>query len=377
MRESTASIILSMLTADGLPLDEAVRLHTAAGSAAAVVEQCDDIRTLLPDISPNIARRMQGCVSAYAGKAEEEELWCQDNGIRILAYNDDAYPCRLRSCHDAPMTLFVRGGGDLNPNHAVCVVGTRKCTVYGIDFIHNMMEDLSGMCPDLMVTSGLAYGIDIYAHRAALDYGMETVAVVAHGQDHLYPALHRPEAERMAAGNGAVVSEFVRGTRPVARNFLQRNRIIAGMSDAVIVVESAEHGGSLVTARIAQDYGREVFAVPGPVTAEYSRGCNSLIRDNKAALITNAADMMEAMMWQEEERRSRARRQGIERSLFPELSDEERRIIDALKEHGDCQTNLLIAYTAMPISTIVPLLFSLEMKGMIAPMPGNTYHLIS
>lgn len=238
------------------------------------------------------------------------------------------------------------------------------------------MKDLKAVCPSVVIVSGLAYGVDISAHRAALNNDIVTVGVVAHGHDRIYPSLHRNEADKMIMGSGAIVTEFFHGTPPEARNFLQRNRIIAGMSDATVIVESASHGGGLYTTRLAADYNREVFAVPGPVNAEYSQGCNNLIRDNKAALITSAADLMKSMMWEKEENVENMREQGIERDLFPSLSQQEQTIVEALREHGDSQSNMLATYTGLPISVIVSSLFTLEMKGVIMPLAGNTYHLI-
>lgn len=360
-----------------LPLQVAISLYQSAGTARAVLEQRHDIRAILPTATAAAADYMAGDISYHLARAEEEQRWCEDNGVRIVTIDSDDYPCRMRHCADAPLALFVRGNGDLNAPHALNMVGTRKSTPYGKDVVDKMVGDLQSLCPDLLLISGLAYGTDINAHRAALRCGMPTVGVVAHGQDTIYPQLHRKEAEQMAEEGGAVVTEYFHGTRPEARNFLQRNRIIAAMSDATIVIESASHGGGLVTARLAQDYGRDVFAIPGPIHAEYSQGCNNLIRDNKAALITSAADIVNAMMWQDAAKAAKARRQGIERTLFPELSPEEELIVNALKEHGDSQTNLLAAYTALPIGTIVAAMFKLEMKGVVTSLAGNQYHLIS
>ncbi len=377
MTEQTASLTIALLAAGKLSLHDAVTLYEAAGSACGVMEHRMDIRAVVPDAADSLAELLKGDLSAYVGRAEEELEWCAEKGVKVLAYADKAYPCRLRNCHDAPLALFVRGECDLNTAHIINIVGTRQCTPYGRDVTESIVRDLKTLCPDVVIVSGLAYGIDIAAHRAALRNGIATVGVVAHGQDRLYPQLHRTEANKMVTGGGAVVTEYCRGTRPEARNFLQRNRLIAGMCDATVVVESAAHGGGLVTARLAQDYGREVFAIPGPVNAEYSKGCNNLVRDNKAALITSADDMVSAMMWQDAAKADKARKQGIERTLFPELTADEQRIVDALKQHGDSQTNVLVMHTGLPISTIVSQLFSLEMKGVVTSLSGNAFHLIS
>ena len=309
-------------------------------------------------------------------RAKEEIAWCKQHNVRILTIDDADYPDRLRQCPDAPMVLFTRGKADLNAPHIISIVGTRKSTLYGKEVIERMVSDLARMLPDIVIVSGLAYGIDINAHRAALINGLSTVGVVAHGQDTLYPSIHRNDANRMCLGNGGVVTEFFHGTRSIGPYFLQRNRIIAGMSDATIVVESAHHGGGLVTARLAQDYNREVFAVPGPVNAPSSEGTNVLIRDNKAALITSAGDIMDALQWHDATQTNNKRGQAQERSLFPDLTEEETLVADFLKHNGDTQSNVIALGTSIPIGSLNAILLSLEMKGVVRPLSGNTYHLI-
>lgn len=376
MNESTALITLALLATGKLSLDNALTLYRTAGSACAALDRRKHLRDVFPNAASTLVTFMSGDISYYVDKAKQEEEWCAVHGVRIVSIEDKEYPDRLRSCHDAPLVLFIRGNCDFNVRHVVNLVGTRQCTSYGKDFIERFISDMRTLCPGTLVVSGLAYGVDICTHRAALANGMATAGVVAHGHDRLYPQLHMPDAERMIQNDGAVVTEYACGTRPEARNFLQRNRIIAGMSDATVVVESAARGGGLVTARLAQDYGREVFAVPGPVNAEYSKGCNALIRDNKAALITCAQDLVNAMQWQQEEVLAKARKQGIERTLFPTLSADEQAIADTLRTHGDCQSNIIAQHTGLSISAIVSLLFSLEMKGVVTSMSGNTFHLI-
>lgn len=307
--------------------------------------------------------------------AKEEIAWCEQNKVRILTISDADYPERLRHCPDAPMVLFTRGKADLNASHIISIVGTRQCTQYGKDITAAIVKDLANLCPDIMIVSGLAYGIDINAHRAAFNNNLPTIGVVAHGQDTLYPSMHRNDANRMCLGNGGVITEFFHGTSSIAPYFLQRNRIIAGMSDATIVIESATRGGGLATARMAQEYNREVFAVPGPVNAEYSKGCNNLIRDNKAALITSAEDLINALQWQNANALQEIHRKGVERQIFPELTPEEQKVVECLKQ-GDMQTNILAMQTSIPIGTLTALLFSLEMKGVIKPLSGNTYHIV-
>lgn len=377
MTEQTAILVLSMLAGGRLGYADAKRLYEVAGSALAIVENRNDIRSIVPDASDRLCEILSVDISSVVVRAEEEQRWAAENSVGVIPISSNSYPERLRHCPDAPLVIYVRGTASLNPSCALAIVGTRKCTAYGRDVIDAIIGDLKKLCPSVQIISGLAYGVDICAHRAALRESMSTVGVVAHGHDTLYPALHRPEANKMIQSCGAVVTEYPRFTRPEARNFLQRNRIIAGMSDATLVVESASHGGGLVTARIAQDYNREVFAVPGSIQSEYSAGCNNLIRDQKAQLVTSADDIVSLMNWQREATLQQARRNGIERTLFETLAPDEQKIVDALTQHGDTSLNDLTIYTSLPVQTLNALLFSLEMRGVIRTLSGSIYHLIN
>ena len=227
----------------------------------------------------------------------------------------------------------------------------------------------------MLIVSGLAYGVDICAHRQALENGYETVGVLAHGLDEIYPSAHRETAKQMLR-QGGLLTEYMTETRSDKLNFVKRNRIVAGMSDATILVESASKGGGLITTGIAMDYDRSVFAFPGPVGAPYSEGCNNLIRDNGASLITCAEDFVKAMGWQNDAQLKQAQAKGIERSIFPELSEEEQKIARILDEFGDFQLNQLSVKTNIPIGQLTALLFQMEMKGVIRPLAGGTYHLL-
>ena len=228
----------------------------------------------------------------------------------------------------------------------------------------------------MLIVSGLAYGVDICAHREALANGLDTVAVLAHGLDYLYPPRHRDTADKMLT-QGGLLTEFFSNTNADKLNFLRRNRIVAGISDATVLIESASHGGGLVTARIANGYSRDVFAFPGRAGDIYSEGCNNLIRDNKAGLISGAADFINAMGWQTDARLEQARRNGIERTLFPELTADEQAVADALQKENDQQVNSLTLTSGIPVSRLAATLFTLEMKGMVRCMAGGVYHLIN
>ena len=276
----------------------------------------------------------------------------------MLCLNDKNYPKRLMECADPPLMLFYKGQADLNRQHVIAVVGTRHCTTYGQDLIRRFMEDLKNLCPETLIVSGLAYGVDIHAHRNALQNNMDTVAVLAHGLDDLYPPRHRDTANEMIS-HGGLITEYMTHTKIDKLNFVRRNRITAGLSDATIVVESAAKGGGLITARISREYNRDVFAFPGAVGAPYSEGCNQLIRDNGAALITSAADFVKAMGWQNELQIGQIRKAGIEREMFPDLDEEEHVVhfrADLAERLRDGRTGLCAAQTqdALPLQVHLP-----------------------
>lgn len=369
-----AHIALTMLTPQLSPF-QLLRIYELAGSAEALVEAYDHIDDVISDATKKLKDVFSSMPEALK-RAEEEVQFCEKHNIKVLAFDGNDYPQRLKNCDDAPLVLYYCGNADLNKERVLNVIGTRNCTTYGQDIIRNFTRELHDYCPDALVVSGLAYGVDIHAHRNALLNGMETVGVLAHGLDTIYPALHRETAKQMVT-HGGLLTEYPHNTRIEKRNFVQRNRIVAGMSDACVLVESAAKGGGLITADISLNYNREVFAFPGNVTSPYSEGCNKVIRDKKAHLATSAADFVQLMGWENASVINEARSKGIERELFPDLTDEERAIVEALKINGDEQVNLLIVHTGLPISTITTTLFTLEMKGVVQPMAGGMYHLLA
>ena len=355
-------------------LGELVRLYTTLGSARAVVEHRRDIRDVLPEASPKLATALLD-IDDHMRRAEEELRWDVANGVLPICYNDARYPQRLRHCADAPLVLFYKGNAELNVQRVVSIVGTRQCTVYGQDLIRRFVADVRALCPGLLIVSGLAYGVDVCAHRHALHQGLPTVGVLAHGLDDLYPSHHRDTARQMTT-QGGLLTEFLTHTRADRMNFVRRNRIVAGMSDACIVVESAAKGGGLITADMARGYDREVFAFPGPIGAPYSEGCNNLIRDNGAALITGADDFVKAMHWEDAAELQQARQQGIERQLFPSLSADEQLVVQQLQQANDLHVNTLSLQAGIAIGKLSALLFELEMKGLVKMLPGSVCHLL-
>ena len=375
MNEKEIFYTIALTRMTGFNFQTALQLYQELGSGLAVYEHHNDIRDVLPDCSERLIAALQDWSLALA-RAEQELTFIEKHHIRALCYGDEDYPQRLTGCPDAPIVLYYLGSADLNQQHIINIVGTRRCTVYGQDLIRHFISDLRRQCPQVLIVSGLAYGIDICAHRNALDSGFETVGVLAHGLDELYPPAHRETAKQMLL-QGGLLTEYMSETRVDKQNFVRRNRIVAGMCDATVLVESAAKGGGLITARIAQDYNRSVFAFPGAVGAKASEGCNNLIRNNGATLITCADDFASDMGWQNDAQLNKARREGIERSAFPNLSEEEDKVVKTLEEMGDVQLNVLSVRTNIPIGQLTALLFQLEMKGVVRPMAGGSYHLMS
>lgn len=349
----------------------ALQLYQTLGGGKEVYEHRQDIGLVVPESTPQLREAMKYWDDALK-RAEAEIAFMQAKGIRALTLHDADYPQRLCECPDAPVVLYYKGTANLNQQYVIDIVGTRHCTTYGQDLIQCFFSDLRQLLPQVLIVSGLAYGIDICAHRNAMDNGYETVGVLAHGLDQIYPYAHRDYAAKMLS-QGGLLTEYMTQTEALPNNFRQRNRIVAGISDATILVESAIKGGGLITCRIAQEYGRDVFAFPGAVGAKASEGCNHLIRNNTAALITSAQDFLESMGWLSIAKRP----QSVERQLFPNLTPEELQIVALLQQSNDLQLNIISVKTNIPIGQLTALLFSLEMKGVVRPLAGGSYHLLS
>ena len=303
---------------------------------------------------------------AAAGEVE----FIRKNNITPLFFTDADYPQRLLECDDAPLILYYKGNVSFQQPRVVSIVGTRHATPYGKNFVDTLVRDLADTCPDTLIVSGLAYGIDIAAHRAALRYGLPTVGVLAHGLNTIYPAQHRNTAVEMV-GNGGLLTEYTT-SQPTHRGFfLARNRIVAGVADAVVVVESGVKGGSLFTATIASDYHRDVFALPGRVGDISSMGCNNLIRQNKAALLTCADDLIEAMGWGV--RKEQPSQTTLAAQQDVQLTDEEKLIMQYLTHNGEGQINRMAVELNTPIATLSATLVELEFKGCVVAFPGGVY----
>ena len=297
---------------------------------------------------------------------DKELEFIRKNNIRIVDFTHPDYPFRLRHTPDGPAVLFVQGELPQGPRPCIAVVGTRKMTGYGRMFIDRFLKDLQEYSP--VIVSGLAYGVDVEAHRKAMEYGMPTIAVMGTSFRKIYPPVHWREYEMILDSGGAVISETWSDENTDPNFFLRRNRIVAGMTEATVVVESAAKGGALTTAEMALSYNRDVFAVPGRVNDTYSEGCNRLIATDKARILLSAADLIANLNWP-----SRQAARPVQRQLFPELDDLEKRIYEYLLNQGPEHADLLAVQLELPVSELNRALLMLELKGVISALPGNRY----
>ena len=299
-------------------------------------------------------------------KAEDEILFIEKNNIKACVFNDESYPTRLKQCEDSPIVLYIQGNCNVNAAKSIAIVGTRNATAYGKDICKQLVDGLKSH--NAIIVSGLAYGIDICAHKQALDNGMETIAVLGHALDTLYPADHKKYVSEIIQ-HGALITEHSSKTAIDKSNFVKRNRIIAGLTDATIVIESGEKGGALITTEYANAYNRDVFAYPGRINDKYSVGCNNLIRTNKAALITSVKDVEYLLNWQN----STSSKKGIQKSLFVELSADDEQILKILSAEQDMNIDIISARSKMPMNKVSAILLNLEFNGLVKPLPGKRF----
>lgn len=311
------------------------------------------------------ARRIK---SGLCLKRAEEELFVMEKlGIYAVGIDDPRFPSRLKQCPDAPVVLFMKGELDLNYPKVISVVGMRKVSKYGEEMTRRLISDLRKSHP--LVLSGLAYGVDIIAHRQALKEDLPTAAVFAHGLDRVYPSAHRRTAMEILDNGGLWVSEFISGTNPDRENFPKRNRVIAGLSDATLVIESGLKGGSMITSSLAFGYSREVFAVPGEVGNLGTQGCHSLIKDQKASLVENGDDILFAMGWGNDNKIPR------QQLLFDDLDEDEKTIAETLRLE-DLHIDILALRTQIPIARLSGLLLQMELKNLVRTSPGKKFGLV-
>lgn len=302
-------------------------------------------------------------------RALREQEFMSHTNVGVTYYTDSDFPARLLNAPDAPIMLYKCGDCDLNAQHVVSIVGTRKATVYGSHFCDSLVAELAQRVPGLVVVSGLAFGIDICAHRACLRNNVPTVAVQARGLNKIYPPRHRNDAIDIVRQGGMIVTDYQTQDPVLPFNFVARNRIIAALADCTVVAESAAKGGALITANLAQSYNRDVFALPGRTSDPYSIGCNKLIRNNQASLITSADELIEAMRWDD----ANPRRKPRELELFPQFTAEEQAIVDAISKAGDIHINALTAQLGMPVYKVMSTLVELDCRGIVLSKPGCIY----
>ncbi len=301
-------------------------------------------------------------------RAEEEVAFIEKFKITPLFITDGAYPKRLLNCYDPPTLLYYRGNADLNTSRVLAIVGTRTHTEYGRQVTEQLIEQLAA--ENILIVSGLAFGIDAIAHKAALKNNLKTVGVVAHGLDRIYPTQHKSVAKEMVQ-HGGILTEFLSFTKPDRHNFPSRNRVVAGMCDATVIIETHLKGGSLITAELANGYNRDVFAIPGKTTDTKSAGCNHLIKNDKAILLTDAAQLLETLGWQQQKVKPRQQKE-----LFISLTPDEQKLIDILKQRDNVHIDELYLKSGLNSSTVAAATLSLEFQNVIASLPGKMYKLL-
>ncbi|WP_421751171.1 DNA-processing protein DprA [Croceimicrobium sp.] len=363
-----AALALSLM--DGIGPVRARKLIAHCGSPEAVFKESKQSLERIPGIGSFLVQEIRR--SRKLVEAEKQLSEADNKGWAVHYFEDKAYPRRMRHCEDAPVVLFQKGHTPLNAKRCISIVGTRNMTDYGRDFLHQFLEEAQSL--NLLIFSGLAYGVDACAHRKALDNGIVNCAVLAHGLDRIYPALHRKLATEIVEAGGSWLSEFPTGTNPDRENFPKRNRIIAAMSDAVIVVEAARKGGALITAEFANQYNRDVFALPGRIHDPHSEGCNLLIKSHRAYLLEGARDLSYIMRW--EAISPMAQKKQLE--LFENLSPDERLLIDALVPEKESKSlDWLLGKCGITGAQCLRILMSLELKGLLETVPGPRYRLKS
>ena len=359
--------VLALMRVDLVGDIVAKRLINHLGSAEAVFKAKKPQITAIEGIGDIIYNNLKN--TSVFKLAEAEVKFVRENNIKPLFYLDSNYPDRLKHCIDGPVVLFTSGNINLEGRKTISIVGTRQMTSYGGDFCRKLIKDLAPLNP--VIISGFAYGVDIHAHIIAMEQGLQTVGVVAHGLNQVYPKVHKKYVAKMEE-NGGFMTEFWSTSNPDKENFVKRNRIVAGISEATIIIESADKGGSLITANIANDYNRDVFAVPGRITDKYSMGCNNLIKSQRANVLTDAADLVYMLNWQLEEEKKKP----VQKQLFVVLDNDEQKVYDYLQKKGKELMDIIALECDMPIFKISSLLLNMELKGVIRPLPGKLFEAI-
>ena len=366
MTETELHYLLALQKVEGVGDIMAKKLLHHCGSAEAVFTAKNSQLATIDGIGRTLLNNLKN--KTIFGQAEEELKFIQKNNINVSFFKEDNYPEKLKHCVDGPVLLFTAGNINLKQKRIISIVGTRQITAYGIDFCKNLIADLAPLGP--IIVSGFAYGVDIVAHQAAIENNLQTIGVLAHGLNQIYPKNHKKYMSRVEE-NGGFMTEFWSNSSPERENFVKRNRIVAGISEATIVIESADSGGSLITANMANDYNRDVFAVPGRISDKYSQGCNNLIKTQRAHLLTSAADLVYILNWELEKKEK-----AIQKQLFVTLEPEEQLIYDFLQKNGKEQMDTIALECNLPIFKLSSLLLNMELKGAMRPLPGKLFEVI-
>jgi len=367
MTKSELFYTLALLQVEGVGDIVAKKLINHCGSAEKVFQSKKSKLVSIDGIGEVLIKKLAN--ESIFKLAEEELKFIEQENIDFCSFLDEDYPERLKQCIDGPTVLFSSGEIDLKSKRTISIVGTRQVTSYGIDFCKKLIEDLSPLNP--VIISGFAYGVDIVAHQAAMENNLQTVGVMAHGLNQIYPKTHKKFISKMEK-NGGFLTEFWSSSNPDKENFVKRNRIVAGISEATIVIESADRGGSLITATMASDYNRDVFAVPGRTTDKYSLGCNNLIKTQRAHLLTSAADLIYILNWELEEKPTKS----VQKQLFVSLDEEEQKVYDYLLKKGKELMDIIALECDFPIYKISGILLNMELKGVVRPLPGKLFEVI-
>ncbi len=368
MNEKELLYLLALQKVKGIGTINAKRLIAHIGSAEAVFSEKKRILEKINGIGSAIIRHLYNPENLK--NAEKEQKYILDNAIKFNSFLDNDYPEKLKHCIDGPLLLFSDGNIHFDKQPIISIVGTRKMTSYGRNFIEKLVAGIKEYNP--IIVSGFAYGVDITAHKVAIKNKLQTIAVLANGIDKMYPKVHAKYVHQVLE-NGGFYTEQWHDEEPLREYFLMRNRIIAGLSEATIIVESADRGGSLVTASIANSYDRDVFAVPGRVTDTFSQGCNNLIRTNRAALLNSAQDLVYLLNWDQKEN---TKKKLIQRQLFIDLKGNEKIIYDYLQKNGKIQLDIISLKCKIPIYKISAVLVNLELQGLVRPLPGKFFEVI-
>ncbi|RKR10252.1 DNA processing protein [Flavobacterium sp. 90] len=366
MSDQELFYLLALLKVDGVGDIMAKKLMSHCGNAEAVFKTKRNQLSAIDGVGGVLLNNLNDKV--VFEKANQELEFIKSNGINVSFFQDENYPDRLKHCIDSPVLIFSTGNINLKNKKLISIVGTRQITSYGMEFCKKLIEDLVPLDP--VIVSGFAYGVDITAHQLAVENNLQTIGVLAHGLNQIYPKMHKKYVAKMEE-NGGFITEFWSSSNPDKENFVRRNRIVAGMTEATIVIESADKGGSLITANIANDYNRDVFAVPGRVTDKYSQGCNNLIKTQKANVLTTAADLVYILNWDVENKSK-----PVQKQLFVELEPDEQKVYDFLLKNGKEILDFIALQCDFPIYKISGILLNMELKGVIRPLPGKLFEAI-